>query len=237
MTHPEMTDDEIANHTKTVFRYSMANLTSSINTGFISDRRIKKILTLKGQEHLTALAPDKGAIFMLLHMGNWEILGRLAHLLNTDKPTACMYRPIPNALLDDHIQQKRELAGTKLFSRKRGLIQAHKFLQKGGILGILSDQHAGKAGIKLPLFGKETSITPLPAILAQKHDSPIIPIALYTTKPGHWVLECKEPVTLSKELSKEDATHVVATELEDIMREHSKDIFWIHDRWKVKNDL
>jgi len=237
MVHPGKSDDEIIALTKKVFRYSMANLTSSINTGFISDKKIEKLVTIKGQEHITGLDPDKGVIFMLTHMSNWEILGRTAKLFQTDKPTGAMYRPLPNPLLDDFIRGKRELAGTRLFSRKRGLIEANKFLRDGGILGILSDQHAGNSGVHLPLFGKETSITPLPTLLAQKYDCPIIPIVLYTESPGRWTLECRPPFTLpsKEEADKTEATKLIVEQLEEIMQKHSADIFWIHDRWKIKH--
>lgn len=237
VAHPEKSEQEIAELTKKVFRYSMANLTASVNTGFISDKKIEKIVTIKGQEHISGLAPDKGCIFMLVHMSNWEILGRISKLFHTEKPTAAMYRPLPNPMLDAHVRSKRERSGTKLFSRKRGLIEANKFLREGGILGILSDQHAGRAGIHLPLFGIETSITPLPTLLAQKYNCPIMPIVLSTTKPGRWTLEAKQPFMLpnKEDADKTEATKVIVSHLENIMRDHSEDIFWIHDRWKVKH--
>ncbi len=237
MVHPEKTDQEIIALTKKVFRYSMANLTSSINTGFISDKKIKKLVTIKGQENFSNLDPEKGAILMVIHMSNWEILGRIAKLFNTEKPIGTMYRPLGNPLLNAHVSSKRARNGTQLFSRKRGLIKANKFLRDGGLLGILSDQHAGPSGIQLPLFGKETSITPLPALLAQKYDSPIVPFVLYTEKPGRWTLECRPAFNLpnKEEADKVDATKIIVDHLESTMKKHSKDIFWIHDRWKIKH--
>jgi len=237
IVHPEKSEAEIAALTKEVFKYSMANLTSSVNTGYISDNAVEKLVTIKGQQHISSLDPDKGAIFLLSHMSNWEILGRTAKLFHTDKPTSAMYRPLPNPLLDKLVREKRERAGTKLFSRKRGLIEASKFLRDGGILGILSDQHSGKSGIHLPLFGKETSITPLPTMLAQKYDCPIIPIILFTEKPGRWILECRKPFHLPtpEQADKTEATQRIVEQLEDTMRTHSKDMFWIHDRWKIKH--
>lgn len=237
MVHPEKSEHDIIALTKKVFQYSMANLTASINTGYISDQKLEKLVTIKGQEHISNLDPDKGAIFMISHMSNWEIISRITQFFHTEKPTGAMYRPLPNSLLDDFIRSKRERSGTKLFSRKRGLIEANKFLRDGGILGILSDQHAGKSGIHLPLFGKETSITPLPTLLAQKYDCPIIPVALYTEKPGRWTLECRTPFHLptKQQADKVEATKLIVAQLADIMQKHSKDIFWIHDRWKIKH--
>lgn len=237
IVHPEMSDEEIKKLTKKVFRYSFANLTSAINTSAISLKRLKKTVSIHGQENFSELPDEQGAIFMLFHMGNWEALGRIAPLLNTDKPTAAMYRPLKNGFIDDHVRKKREREGTKLFSRKKGLIEANKFLRNGNILGILSDQHSGNAGFHHPLFGLESSITPLPALLAVKHGCPVIPVSLITEKPGKWKIEYHSPINIPKGTSKEEGTKMLIPAMEKIMREHSLDIFWLHDRWKIKHQL
>ena len=208
-----------------------------MNTGFISSKRLAKIVEIKGQENLSGLDPDKGCILLGFHMGNWEVLSRVSPLLNTDKPMGAMFRPLNNAFISEHVEASRKKEGLRLFSRKRGLIEAHKFLRDGGMLGVLGDQHAGKAGIKLPLFGKETSISPLPAILAQKYDCPIIPITLTTKSPGKWIADYQKPFYISKELSKQEATAQLVPTLERIMLDNCKDIFWLHDRWKMKQEL
>lgn len=239
LVHPEKSEEELAALTKTVFRYSMANLTASVNTACIADHKVNKLITVKGKEHIKALDPDKGVIFMLSHMGNWEVLVRTAQLVDLHRPVGAMYRPLKNPLIDKHLRKKRERAGFKLFSRKRGLIEASKFLRDGNALGIFSDQHSGKSGIHLPLFGKETSITPLPASLAQKFDCPIIPVTLHTTSPGRWTLECLPAFTLppAAEADKEATGQIIADHLAHIMKTYSQDIFWIHDRWKVKHQF
>ena len=114
-------------------------------------------------------------------MGNWEILTKMHELIPNENPVGGMYRPLKNPLIDEHVKKQRESGGSQLFSRKRGLIMAQKFLKKGGFLGILCDQWAGGAGTMTKLFGKESSITPLPAILALKHQCPVIPVSLSTT--------------------------------------------------------
>ncbi len=237
IVHPDKNDSEIESLTKEVFRYSSANLASSVSTGFISSKRLAKIIEIKGQENLRNLDPDKGCILLGFHMGNWEVLSRASPLLQTDKPMGTIFKPLNNAFINDHISKSREKDGLRLFSRKRSLIEANKFLRDGGILGILADQHAGAAGVKLPLFGKETSITPLVSILAQKYDCPIIPIVLSTVAPGKWIARYQTPFYISKDLSKEDGTAQIIPVLERVMSENSKDIFWLHDRWKIKKQL
>lgn len=237
IVHPNLPAEQLQDLSKEVFRKSFANLASSINTGFISSKKIPNIVTIKGQQHIDNLDPKKGCIMLLFHMGNWEVLSRIAPLFNSEKPSAAMFRPLNNSLINDHITQSREKDGTKLFGRKRGLIQASKFLRDGGILGILGDQHAGGAGITLPLFGKETSITPLPTMLAQKYDCPIIPVTVSTISSGKWTIEFAQPFSIPADLDKTAATKLLIPVMENVMTEHCSDIFWLHDRWKLKHSL
>ena len=237
IVHPDLPDDQLIALSKEVFRNSFANLASAVNTGFISSKRFRKIVKLTGQENIRNLDPKKGCVLLLFHMGNWEVLSRTTPLFDTEKPVGCMFRPLNNPLINDHITRSRERDGSRLFARKRGLIEASKFLRDGGILGILGDQHAGNAGIKLPLFGKETSITPLPTMLAQKYGCPIIPVTLSTVAPGKWVARFGAPITIPKELDKTEATKLLIPVMETVMTEHCSDIFWLHDRWKLKHQL
>ena len=43
-----------------------------------------------------------------------------------------------------------------------------------------------------------------------------------------------EAVHLSPELDKISATEELVKTMEKMMRTYSKDIFWMHDRWKIK---
>ena len=113
---------------------------------------------------------------------------------------------------------------------------AQKFLKKGGFLGILCDQYSGRAGLKTKLFGAESSITPLPAILALKHQCPVIPVTLETLSPGRWEMRFHKPIQLSPQIDKVEATHLLVKVMENIMHTHSRDIFWLHDRWRLKRN-
>jgi len=200
-------------------------------------KKVQKIVSIENQDKLSKLDDQKGCIMLLFHMGNWEILTRVAHMIDSDKPSAAMYRPLNNPLINDFITNSREKDGTLLFGRKKGLIQASKFIRDGGMLGILADQHSGNAGIKLPLFGKETSITPLPSMLAQKYDCPIMPVTVETTAPGKWAISFDDPINIPKDLDKDEAAKLLLPLMEKVMFENSSDVFWLHDRWKIKHEL
>ncbi len=168
-------------------------------------------------------------------MGNWEILTKIRDFIPSENRIGAMFRPLKNPLIDQHVRKQREAEGAQLFSRKKGLVMAHKFLKNGGFLGILCDQWAGGAGFRTELFGKESSVTPLPAILALKHQCPLIPVSLETIAPGQWQLCFHKLICLSPGLDKISATKHLIKTMEQMMMDYSQDIFWLHDRWKIRS--
>jgi lauroyl/myristoyl acyltransferase len=234
MVHPEVSAEQLSQMSKSVFRNSYANLLCSLNTSGRPHRNVEDILTITDLHNIENIPKDQGAILLLFHMGNWEILTKMHELIPNENPVGGMYRPLKNPLIDDHVKKQRESGGSQLFSRKRGLIMATKFLKKGGFLGILCDQWAGGAGTLTDLFGKESSITPLPAILALKHQCPVIPVSLSTTAAGRWQMRFHQAVYFSSDLDKLSATQDIVKTMESMMKAYSKDIFWMHDLWKIK---
>ena len=118
LVHPDISTEEINTLSKEVFRKSFGNLTSSINTGFIPFNKVQKVVTIKNRDNLKKLDADKGCIMFLFHMGNWEILTRVAHMIDSGKPSAAMFRPLNNTLINDFITKSREKDGTLLFGRR-----------------------------------------------------------------------------------------------------------------------
>ena len=70
IVHPDFSSEQIDALTREVFRKSFANLASSVNTGFVSRKRIQKITKIKGQENIRNLDSEKGCVMLLFHVGN-----------------------------------------------------------------------------------------------------------------------------------------------------------------------
>lgn len=235
--HPELSESELDKKTRKVFRNSFANLLSSIKTGSMPTKKIPTVVDTENLHIVEEINKDKPALFLLFHMSNWELISRATVLFKLHRELGSMYRPLNNPYIDDYVSKTRHASGCILFSRRKGLKDAHKFLAQGNGLGILADQNSGKSGLPLPLFNKQTSITPMPAALAKKYKCPIIPAALITSAPGKWTLKFYNAITLPEDINKQDATKLLIPVMEDIMREHSDDMFWLHDLWKIKHEL
>lgn len=88
----------------------------------------------------------------------------------------------------------------------------------------------------MPVFGYEASCVQGPAVMSRFKSAPILPTFITEDRPGHHVLTVLEPVFTNKSKDKEadiynmmaDLTHLV----ENHIRKHPEEWFWLHDRWK-----
>jgi Kdo2-lipid IVA lauroyltransferase/acyltransferase len=225
----ERTAAERAALAREVFRRSGANLLCSLGTAAKDGRGLAASITVRDEKIFwDAQARGKGVVAVLAHMGNWEALAQwIPRLLPPSVKVANIYRPLNNPIMDGRLLAKRKRDGLKMFSKDDNPLAMAAFLRAGGVLSILSDQRAGKIGELAPLFGRNTSVTPLPAVLARRTGAALIGVSLRTVAPGRWELafhasDATEPTT----------GHVMEL-LERVMRVSPEDVFWMQDRWKV----
>ncbi len=127
-----------------------------------------------GKELLdSAMAEQKGALYVVPHLGCWEMCGMYVATLY---PMSSLYRPSGIESLDEVIRQARQSTGATLVpTDTRGVKLLLKALNEGQCVGILPDQvpQAG-TGVFAPLFGVPAYTMVLLTRLAAKHKTPVI---------------------------------------------------------------
>lgn len=232
----EMDIAAIRKLTRQTFHRTGANLIASVRTAALPPDEIVSRIEIKGQQNLIdARKSGHGIIGLLGHMGNWELLAQAHLALPELVPTATLYRPIDNPLIDALIVRRRGSQGTAVFSRRDGFFKPISHLKQKGSLGILADQQAGTHGLAVPLFGKLTSMTNLPAIMHRRTGASIVPISMSATSQGHWQLTVLPAITIPAELASDTVriTSLCAQAYETSMRSSPADVFWMHGYWKV----
>lgn len=225
----ERTGDALDAMTEEVFRRSGANLLCSFRTARLSAEGLAKAVSVR-DEALFQAAAGKGAgvVMVLAHMGNWEALAQwFPKLLPEGVAGATVYRPLNNPLINARVAAQRNRLGVGLFSKDDNPLGMASFLRRGGVLGVLADQRAGSIGELVPFFGRITSCTPIPAILARRTGAAVLGVSLRTLGPGRWELRfhaCDETAP---------TTERVMRLVETMMRVSPEDVFWLQDRWKV----
>jgi Lauroyl/myristoyl acyltransferase len=226
----ERTPEELRALTKEVFRRSGANLLGSLRTANMGDRGLSRALTVRDEVVFReAVARGKGVVVVIAHMGNWEALAQwFPKLLPPGVPGATVYRPLNNPIMNARVVAARARRGVGLFSKDDNPLGMAAFMRRGGALGVLADQRAGKIGELVPFFGRLTSCTPIPAILARRTGAAIVGVSLRTVGSGRWEMSfhAMEPG--------EPTTGGVMRLLERMMRVSPSDVFWLQDRWKIR---
>src|ERR1700738_1838024 len=178
------------------------------------------------------LRAGRPVVFILSHIGNWELQAQMFPALIGYVRNSTVYQPLKNRYIDKHVRTLRGLAGVEMFDRNEGFQKPIEVLRGGGAIGILSDQHAGDQGLWVPFFGKLASTTPLPALLAKRTDGVLIPMALYTNGVARWRL-LVEPALETRNDSVESLTAKVKQIIAQQNRGAPSDWFWVHNRWKT----
>ena len=198
----------------------------------VSVERLMQLVDVEGVEHLQGpMAEGKGVVMFIGHLGNWELLARLSPRL-FGRACGTVYQRLSNPYVDAWVRRQREAEGLLLFERKEGFHSAMDLLRKGGVVGVLSDQHAGDGGLWCPLFGRLASTTPLVATMALRTGAALMALVLHTRPGGRWRLVV-EPLILPGLAQTAELTCQLNRKLEQLIRYDPADWLWAHNRWKT----
>lgn len=212
---------------KATFLRTAANMISVAHTAKLPASKLPEVFEVTNPELLAeTLAAGKGVVFLLSHMGNWELLSRMVHFFPKGTKAGAFYRPLNNRLLDERVLQRREADGTRMFSKGDNFLHVAAYLREGAAVGILADQRVGKQGELTHFFGRLTRSSPLPSLLARRAKSPVLAISLVTVSPGKW-RATYIPVDGSP------TTENCMRALETAMSASPADVFWFQERWKI----
>lgn len=210
------------------------NLIAGMKMPFMKPKAVHRHLEIEGIERVkAALEAGTGAVYVLMHMGNWEILCH-AGIIAPGSTAGGLYQPLRNRWLNAHVLRCRERTGSRMFNRREGFLAPVSFVRENKVLAVLSDQRAGDSGVWCPFFGRLVSTTTLPALIAKRAGAPMFPVGVITTGPGKWRMVIGEALPgISGGFSAEQAAAVMNERLEEIIRRSPADWFWVHNRWKT----
>jgi lipopolysaccharide heptosyltransferase II len=209
-----------------------ANLLSVPRLARMPEAAVQERVDLIGLPGLrAALDRKEGVVMAINHIGNWELYAQLIGRVR-DVPVGAIFQSQRNKYLNRLIDRDRRRLGLETFDRRKGYLGAVDLVQRGGILAILVDQHAGDGALWTPLFGRLASTSTLAGIIAQSTGAPLVSVAIHTVGTARW--RCViEPPSESRGKSVEEITSKLNRTLEREISVSPKDWFWVHDRWKT----
>ena len=149
---------------------------------------------------------------------------------------ATTYRALRTPRLNGLLLSLRERNGCLFFERRmEGAALRAALNDKQLILGLLSDQHSGAHGVRIPFLGRECSTTKAPAVFALRYHLPLHPAICYRTQLGHWRIEVGDAIAThldGEPRSVADIMCDVNRAFEEAVRRDPANWFWVHNRWK-----
>ena len=241
---PELSPDACISLSKNNFQRLGETYACILKTGGMNTEQINKILSFEGYERVEEILdndPKTRIILAIGHYGNFELFSWIGLGAPSAKP-ATTYRALRQPKLTKLMLKLRENSGCLYFERRTEGIKLQNAMKTPHIvLGLLADQNAGEGGLWLPVFGRETSVSPAPAIFAKRYNCRLFPSACFRTEPGQWQIELGKEIPIMEnglKRSTESITRdIIAAQEKTILRDPAN-WFWVHNRWKprqVKN--
>lgn len=199
--------------------------------------KILDTVPIEGLEHLDALLKAKRRIILLAphFIGLDASATRLTLFL---KESATMYTPQSDPSVDQLVREGRGRFNTvHLISRDDGVRGMIRQLRKGVPVYYLPDMDWGRKGtVFVPFFGVAASTLPTTAQIAQSFDAAIVPVISHLdAATGRYHVSVLPPLEdFPGDADLETATARVNRLIEDWVRPHPAQYYWVHRRYKTR---
>jgi lauroyl/myristoyl acyltransferase len=179
--------------------------------------------------------PPQSVVAAIGHFGNFELYGRFGQFAPGYK-SATTYRGLRQPSLNRLLQNLRERSGCVFFERRFEGGALRKFMhQPGIILGLLADQHAGDAGLRIPFMGHDSSTSAAPAVFALRYHCVLYTGVCYRVGLARWRIEAGAEIPV-RENGEPRSTEAIMLDVnrafEAAIRRDPANWFWVHNRWK-----
>lgn len=191
-----------------------------------------------GMERLHAIRDSgKPVVFVSGHIANFELMA--AVILASGVPCQITYRAANNPYVDEQIRAARARYGVKLFAPKGGdgARELLAGMQRGESVALMNDQKFSE-GPEVQFFGQPVNAAPGPSRLALRFGTVVVPMSVVRLPGVLFRVTAHEPIELPQtgDRTADIAAGVQAITafVEDRVREHPADWFWVHKRWPDK---
>jgi KDO2-lipid IV(A) lauroyltransferase len=187
-----------------------------------------------------AWARKRGIVFVLGHIGNWELTSRLSRYV---QPNAAIGKRSWHPKLDKLTEEFRARGRVATYWREDASTARNmlKLFKQGGALGILIDQDTDVQSVFVPFFGRLAATPRAAADFALRFQTAVLVVTAHRRGPrpgdGH-VLEVVEvpydAAPHDREAEVVRVTAACAAVQEAAIRRHPAEWVWMHRRWKTR---
>ncbi len=177
----------------------------------------------------------RGLIFLTAHFGNWEY-GAISVPMQMGTIMYPIVKPQRNPYVTDWLKKMRETHGNRVIPLGMSIRDIYKVLKDGKLLGVVGDQRGPKGGMRVKLFGRDTSIYSGTAELVLKLKVPIFVLFAVRIEGSQFTAftEQIEIDNLPEEYDEQvkEINQRYMNLLEKYVRLYPEQWFWMHNIWK-----
>jgi KDO2-lipid IV(A) lauroyltransferase len=227
--------DEVPAFIRRIYEHFGQSLVEVLMMSRLLERHeFRNVIHLRTENFDRCLNEGRGAIVVVGHQGNWEMIGVACTLAGY--PVHSLMRPIDNPWIDAYLRHFRTLTGQTMIPRDRALGEMIRVLQRKKFLIVQVDQDARESGVYVNFFGRPASTHRAAATLSLKYNVPVVLANMYREGTiNHCVISTPfypEDYKSLRDPAKA-MTQAITDRLEEYIRQHPEQWFWIHDRWKT----
>jgi len=187
------------------------------------------------ENYIDAISMGRGVIMLASHIGNWELMGMA--LAVRGYKLLVIARQLRNRPGSEYIKYLRERAGMKIVYEHEGVKETTKYINEGGSVAIIIDQHITEGGVIVDFLGRPAYTTSLIPLLAKKTGAPVIPFYNLRQPSGRYTVYFEKAIELYESGNfKQDIirnTAMLNGVIGKWIKKTPEQWFWLHNRWKV----
>ncbi len=230
----EKSPDELKKITKKVYQTLVQTFMEVLNLTKIDRKYYDEYIEIPHIERLqNAAKSGRGTILLTAHFGDWEMSSLVSSVIGF--PIMVLAREQKMKRLNELLNRLRESNGCKVIRKGMQTKNILKGLRANNIVGILSDQDAGKNGMFVDFFGRPTSCHTGPFEIAKHTGSLILPNFIVRTGGPHHKICLEEYIDFKETKSDDDIRENLQNFtklLESYIRKYPDQWLWLHKRWK-----
>ena len=207
---------------------------------FLKDFKFNKIndnhVEISGTKYLDEIKKNnQSVIFYSGHFANFELMA-----MELDKfgiKCAAIYRPLNNFFLNPVMEYLRMkyICPNQIPKGRMGMREIIGKMKNGYSIALMVDQRVSE-GPREVFFSKPAHTTTIPAQLALKYDSKLVPISLERKEGIKFIMTIHEPYKVKKTGYEDQDTKNITLKINQILEKmiikNPKQWIWSHNRWK-----
>jgi len=199
----------------------------------LTKEKLSKYLEFE-PESMELLDRCQKGLIVAAHVGNWEMFLPAMGLNGFNFTGVALIQK--NRGASDFFKWVRESTGSHIVFKKKDSTKKMLQVLKNGFLGLASDQYAGRNGVMIDFFGRETSTPAGAAVFYIKSKVPFIVGDCILTSKHKYKINLTEVDFSNLPDNRDDAVRKINQTYNNILKkmilEHPDQYFWFHRKWR-----